>query len=281
MPLTVAQALQQAIQAGLPRAEAQYLLQAVLKCGRSWLISHDTDPLTPAQLERFQDWLVKRLDEVPLAYLVGEKEFFGLRLAVTPDTLIPRPDTEVLVQWALERLAGLTAPRVVDMGTGSGAIALAIAAQRPDAAVHMVDASAGALKVAVGNAERLGLPVQAHLGSWFEPLSGQPPFDLIVSNPPYVAGNDEHLRALRHEPRSALTPEGNGLSDLGHLTQHAPALLVPGGWLLLEHGWDQAESVASLLHERGFGDVSLRRDLGGQPRVTGGCWAGARRADGR
>ncbi len=273
-PMTVDEALQQATRAGLPRAEAQYLLQAVLGCSRSWLIAHDTDGLTPEQQQRFESWLTQRLDDVPLAYLVGEKEFFGLTLQVTPDTLIPRPDTEVLVQWALERMDGFQAPRVVDLGTGSGAIALAIASRRPDAVIHMVDASAGALAVASANASRLGLTVQAHLGSWFEPLAGQAPFDLIVSNPPYVAGNDQHLRALRHEPRSALTPEGNGLSDLGHLTQHAPDWLVSGGWLLLEHGWDQADAVASLLNERGFGDVSLRHDLGGQPRVSGGRWAG-------
>lgn len=273
-PMTVAEALRQAGSAGLPRAEAHYLLQAVLGCSRSWLIAHDSDVLTPEQQQRFQHWLAQRLDDVPLAYLVGEKEFFGLQLQVTPDTLIPRPDTEVLVQWALERMEGLTAPRVVDLGTGSGAIALALASRRPDAVIHMVDASAGALAVASANASRLGLKVQAHLGSWFSPLAGQAPFDLIVSNPPYVAGNDHHLRALRHEPRSALTPEGNGLSDLGHLTQHAPDWLAPGGWLLLEHGWDQADAVASMLHERGFGDVTLRRDLGEQPRATGGRWAG-------
>lgn len=273
-PMTVDEALQQATRAGLPRAEAQYLLQAVLGCSRSWLIAHDTDGLTLEQQQRFERWLAQRLDEVPLAYLVGEKEFFGLTLQVTPDTLIPRPDTEVLVQWALERMDGLHAPRVVDLGTGSGAIALALASRRPDAVIHMVDASAGALAVASANASRLGLTVQAHHGSWFEPLAGLAPFDLIVSNPPYVAGNDQHLRALRHEPRSALTPEGNGLSDLGHLTRYAPDWLVGGGWLLLEHGWDQADAVASLLKERGFGDVSLRHDLGGQPRASGGRWAG-------
>jgi len=270
--VTVADALRAAVTAGLPRAEAQYLLQALLNCPRSWLIAHDTDELSPSQLTRFRDWLAQRLDDVPLAYLVGDKEFFGLQLRVTPDTLVPRPDTEVLVHWALERMQALAAPRVVDLGTGSGAIALALASQRPDAEIHMVDASAGALAVARENAQRLGLAVQAHQGDWFEPLAGLAPFDLIVSNPPYVAGDDPHLQALRHEPRSALTPEGNGLDDLGHLTRAAPEHLKAGGWLLLEHGWDQAEAVASLLRERGFREVGLRHDLAGQPRASGGRW---------
>lgn len=277
-PLTIAEALRAAAAAGLPRAEASYLMQALLDCSRSHLISHDDAVLSTAQVERFHDWLARRLDEVPLAYLVGEKEFFGLRLRVTPDTLIPRPDTELLVEWALERIAGLPAPRVVDLGTGTGAIALAIQSRRPDAQVRMVEASPGALAVARENAARLTLPVEGHLGSWFEPLAALGPeqsrFDLIVSNPPYVAGNDDHLQALRHEPRSALTPEGDGLSDLQHLVNHAPDWLRPGGWLLLEHGWDQAEPVAALLCQRGFQAVENRRDLGGQPRTSGGRWPG-------
>ncbi|RZI61251.1 MAG: peptide chain release factor N(5)-glutamine methyltransferase [Rubrivivax sp.] len=270
--LTVAGAERAAIAAGLPRAEAHYLLQAMLGASRAWLITHDTDPLDSPQRERFQDWLARRLDGVPLAYLTGEKEFFGLTLRVTPDTLIPRPDTEVLVEWALERLAGRSAPRVVDLGTGTGAIALSIKSRRPDADVRMVDASAGALAVAQDNARRLGLAVEAHLGSWYEPLAGQSAFDLILSNPPYVAGDDHHLDALRHEPRMALTPEGDGLADLRQLIAGAPARLRPEGWLLLEHGYDQAGSVADLLSARGFVDVENRRDLGGQARASGGRW---------
>lgn len=268
--LTVAGALAHATAAGLPRAEAQYLLQALLRCERAWLITHDTDPLSPEQRQRFHDWLARRLDQVPLAYLSGEKEFFGLTLQVTPDTLIPRPDTEVLVDWALERLQALDRPRVVDLGTGSGAIALAIRSRCPQADVHAVDLSPGALAVALGNARRLGLPLIGHQGSWFEPLASQAPFDLIVSNPPYVAGDDPHLAALRHEPRGALTPEGDGLDDLRLLVAQAPAWLTPGGWLLMEHGWDQAEAVATLLHQHGYAEVENRRDLGGQPRASGG-----------
>lgn len=270
--LTVAGAERAAMAAGLPRAEAQYLLQALLGASRAWLIAHDTDPLDAALHERFQDWLARRLDGVPLAYLTGEKEFFGLMLRVTPDTLIPRPDTEVLVEWALERLTGLPAPRVVDLGTGTGAIALSIKSRRPDADVRMVDASAGALDVAQDNARRHGLAVEAHLGNWYQPLAGQLAFDLILSNPPYVAGDDHHLAALRHEPRMALTPEGDGLDDLRKLIAGAPDRLRPGGWLLLEHGYDQADAVADLLSARGFIDIQNRRDLGGQPRATGGRW---------
>jgi release factor glutamine methyltransferase len=270
--LTVAGAERAATTAGLPRAEAQYLLQALLGVSRAWLIAHDVDPLDLPQRERFQDWLARRLDGVPLAYLTGEKEFFGLTLRVTPDTLIPRPDTEVLVEWALERLVGLSAPRVVDLGTGTGAIALAIKSRRPDADVRMIDASAGALAVAQDNARRLGLAVEAHLGSWYEPLAGQLAFDLIISNPPYVAGDDHHLDALRHEPRMALTPEGDGLADLRQLIEGAPIRLHANGWLLLEHGYDQAPAVAGLLGARGFVDVENRRDLGGQPRASGGRW---------
>lgn len=216
---TLAGAERAAIAAGLPRAEAQYLLQALLGVSRAWLIGHDTDLLDAAAAERFHHWLARRLDGVPLAYLTGEKEFFGLTLRVTPDTLIPRPDTELLVQWALERLDGPRAQRVVDLGTGTGAIALSIKSQRPDADVRMVDFSPGALAVALDNAQRLGLQVDGHLGSWFEPLAGQVPFNLIVSNPPYVAGDDQHLDALKHEPRTALTPEGDGLDDLRHLIE--------------------------------------------------------------
>jgi release factor glutamine methyltransferase len=270
--MTVAAAERAAITAGLPRGEAQYLLQALLGVSRAWLIAHDTDPLDAPRRERFQEWLARRLDGVPLAYLSGEKEFFGLTLRVTPDTLIPRPDTEVLVEWALERIADLPAPRVVDLGTGTGAIALSIKSRRPEADVRMVDASAGALAVAQDNARRLGLSVDAHLGSWYEPLAGQLAFDLIISNPPYVAGDDHHLDALRHEPRMALTPEGDGLADLRRLIEGGPVWLRANGWLLLEHGYDQADAVADLLSARGFVDVENRRDLGGQARATGGRW---------
>ena len=276
-PVTVADALQQARVAGLERLDAQLIVCTVLGASRSWVLAHDRDPLPAEHLPRLLDWLRRRAGGEPFAYLQGEKEFFGLLLRVTPDTLIPRPDTETLVHWALELLPTLPAgqpSRVVDLGTGSGAIALAIASQRPLTHVTAVDFSAGALAVALGNAERHALGnVQGLQGSWFEPLAGQR-FDLIASNPPYIAEGDHHLAALHHEPRTALTAGPDGLDDLRHITRQAPAHLNPGGWLLLEHGHDQASQVQQLLQAAGFTDVSTRFDLGERPRCTGGRWLG-------
>jgi release factor glutamine methyltransferase len=266
-------ALALAREQGLERIDAQLLLCHVLQCERAWLISHDDAQLSPAQQTRFEEAVAQRAQDVPLAYLIGEKEFHGLRLKVTPDTLVPRADTEVLVDWALELLAEAAAPcpQVVDLGTGTGAIALALKHRHPAADLSAVDLSAAALAVARENAQHLGLDVQFLQGNWWQPLAGRR-FDLIVSNPPYIAGEDEHLPALRHEPLSALTPGGDGLSALRILVDGAPAHLQPGAWLLLEHGWDQAESVAAMLQMRGFEAVNSRRDLGGQMRVSGGRW---------
>lgn len=273
-PLSVAAALAQARAAGLDRLESQLLLGTLLGVDRAWLLSHDDQPLSPEQAARFADWLAQRLQDVPLAYLAGEKEFHGLRLRVNAHTLVPRPDTETLVDWALELLPGLgPAPRVVDLGTGSGAIALALKHGHPAATVSAVDLSEGALAMAAENARRLGLALECLAGDWWQPLAGRR-FELIVSNPPYIAGDDPHLPALRHEPRSALTPEGDGLAALRILVARAPEHLVPGGWLLLEHGYDQAEAVATLLAEAGFEAIALRRDLGDQPRISGGRWPG-------
>ena len=273
-PSTVAQALQQARDAGLDRLDAQLIVCTVLGVSRSWVLAHDRDPLPDEHLGRLLDWLRRRAAGEPFAYLQGEKEFFGLPLRVTPDTLIPRPDTETLVHWALELLPSDQPRRVADLGTGSGAIALAIASQRPQTQVSAVDFSGGALAVAQGNAERLGLAnVRGLQGSWFEPLADQR-FDLIASNPPYIAEGDHHLAALHHEPRTALTAGADGLDDLRHITRHAPQHLVPGGWLLLEHGHDQATQVQQLLQAQGFAEVSTRFDLGGNARCTGGRWPG-------
>lgn len=273
-PRTVAEALQQARTAGLDRLDAQLIVCTVLGVPRSWVLAHDADPLPAEHLPRLLDWLRRRAAGEPFAYLQGEKEFFGLLLRVTPDTLIPRPDTETLVHWALELLPPDQPRGVADLGTGSGAIALAIASQRPQAQVTAVDFSAGALAVALGNAERHALGnVRGLQGSWFEPLAGQR-FDLIASNPPYIAEGDHHLAALRHEPRTALTAGPDGLDDLRLITRQAPAHLRPGGWLLLEHGHDQAPQVQQLLLESGFTEVGTRFDLAGNPRCTGGRWSG-------
>lgn len=263
--LTVDDALALARQLGIERGDAQALLSHLAGQQRAWLITHGDAAVPGAEAA-----LRRLASGEPLAHLTGWQPFHGLLLQVTPATLIPRPDTETLVDWALELLAGMPGePAVADLGTGSGAIALAIKAACPRARVTAVDFSAEALAVARANGERLGLPVDWRHGSWFQPLAGQR-FDLVVSNPPYIAGDDPHLPALRHEPITALTPGGDGLADLTSLIDAAPQHLAPGGWLLLEHGWDQADAVAQQLLQRGFTAVGLRRDLGGRARASGG-----------
>ena len=195
---------------------------------------------------------------------------------MNPAVLVPRPDTEVLVDWALELLGGtigdalaeVASPLVVDLGTGSGAIALAVKNRCPQASVVATDNSQSALAVAEANAHRLGLAVGFAAGSWWAALPDRR-FHLVLSNPPYIAAGDPHLPALRHEPVSALTPGGDGLGALQQIAHGAPHHLLPGGWLLLEHGFDQAEAVQQLLHDEGFTAVETRHDLGGQPRCTG------------
>jgi release factor glutamine methyltransferase len=270
--VTVREALALARELGVERLDAQLLLGFVLQRDRGWLIGHDDAALSEAQAQRCAELLRQRAGGVPYAYLVGEQEFHGLRLGVTPDTLVPRADTETLVDWALQLLAPLPGtPAVVDLGTGSGAIALAIKHRQPAAQVEAVELSSGALAIAQANARRLNLDVRFHQGSWWQPLAGRR-FDLVVSNPPYIADDDAHLAALRHEPLSALTPGGDGLAALQILIDAAPQHLNARGWLLLEHGYDQADAVAAALRVRGFADIGLRHDLGGQPRVSGGRW---------
>lgn len=274
---TLAQALQQAAQKGLARIDAQLLL---LHCvgqahaGRAWLLTHDTDVLTPTQAALWTQLLARRLDGEPVAYLTGHKEFFGLALQVDTRVLDPRPDTETLVEWALELLQPLSAPKLADLGTGSGAIALALQQQRPDAQVTAVDASLDALAVASANAQRLQLPVRFVHSSWLEQLEGL--FDAIVTNPPYIREDDPHMPALRHEPRQALTSGEDGLDDIRAIIAQAPDRLAAGGWLLIEHGWDQAEAVAALLQASGFTQVQHRHDLAGMARCTGGQIPGDR-----
>lgn len=267
--LTVAQALHAARAAGVDRLDANMMLMALLKQGRSWLLAHDQDALPASIIQTFEHWVTRRAQGEPLAYLLGDKEFFGLNLAVNPDVLIPRPDTEILVEWALDLVPPDQAWRVLDLGTGSGAIALAIQHQRPQATVVAVDASAGALTTAQNNAQQLQLPVQFLLGSWLAPVEGQV-FDLIVSNPPYIAEGDEHLAALTHEPITALTAGPDGLDDIRQIIRDAKSNLKPGGWLLLEHGYDQADAVSQLLTQAGYAQVQTRKDLGEQNRCTGG-----------
>lgn len=269
--MTPAQALRQAAAAGIERLDAQLLLLHALgrpATDRAWLLAHDDEALSPQVVQAFRSCCERRATGEPLAYIVGSKEFFGLELHVDARVLVPRPDTETVVEWSLEVLAGQTSPRVIDLGTGSGAIALAIAHRRADAQVEAVDASADALVVAAENARRLALPVRFTQGHWLAGCSG--PYDLIVSNPPYVAEGDEHLPALRHEPLQALVAGADGLDDVRTIVRQAPGRLVPGGWLLLEHGWNQAAAVRELLQAAGFTGVVSRRDLAGIERCTGG-----------
>lgn len=270
---TLAQALGQAHTLGLPRIDAQLLLLHALgrpEAGRAWLLAHDTDAVPPPAMDAFLALCRRRSAGEPVAYLTGRKAFYGLALQVDARVLDPRPDTETLVDWALQVLQPIAAPRVADLGTGSGAIALALQHQRPDAQVLAVDASAQALQVARANAERLGLPVRFAEGDWLAGLSDSERFDAIVSNPPYIAADDPHLAALVHEPLNALASGADGLDDIRTISVQAPAHLVPGGWLLLEHGWDQAEAVQALLRQAGFTEVQSRTDLAGHARCTGG-----------
>jgi release factor glutamine methyltransferase len=270
---TVAAALQAARAAGVERLDARLLLAFVLGRPAGWLLAHDDAPLGADEQARFQALLARRAAGEPVAYLMGRKEFFGLELHVGPDVLVPRPDTETLVEWALDGLAPDAPARALDLGTGSGAIALALAQRRPLARVTAVDASAAALAVATDNGHRLGLAVEWLHGDWFAPVAGRR-FELVVSNPPYVAEGDPHLPALAHEPLAALVSGPQGLDALRRIAADAPAHLEAGGRLLLEHGHDQAPAVAALLADAGFVDVGHRRDLAGRPRCTGGRWPG-------
>ncbi len=271
--MTLQQALTTALAQGLARIDAQMLLLHTLgraTSDRAWLITHDTDTLPPAVQERFEALCQRRLAGEPVAYLTGTKAFYGLELHVDARVLDPRPDTETLVDWALEVLEGHPAPRLLDLGTGSGAIALALQHQRPDATVLAVDASLDALAVSQANAQRLGLPVQFRHGHWMQGIEGL--FDAIVSNPPYIPAADPHLAALQHEPLQALASGADGLDDIRTLIAQAPAHLAPGGWLLLEHGWDQAPAVCTLLRSAGLEQVQGRKDLAGIVRCSGGRW---------
>lgn len=259
---------------GLPpneaRLEAQLLLQHVLNANRAWLIAHENDTFEASVHTAFEALLKRRLSGEPIAYILGCREFYGLKLKVTPATLIPRPDTETLVEAALTRIPQHQTCKILDLGTGTGAIALAIAYNHPQARVTAVDASVNALQIAKENAQNLQLgSVRLMQSNWFAALHKEK-FDVIVSNPPYIAENDIHLIQgdLPWEPISALAAGPDGLNDIRQIIADAPQHLNPHGWLLLEHGYDQAGRVADLLKESRFGSIATVKDLSGNDRVT-------------
>jgi release factor glutamine methyltransferase len=271
------------------RIEVQCLLQAVLQVNRAWLLTHSEQLLSDEQTSRLSALYKRRLNGEPIAYLLEEREFYGLTFKVSPATLIPRPETELLVDLALQRIPSPPTPlphageggrqagrgkkfRILDLGTGSGAIALSIAHARPDAEVVAVDASIAALEVAQFNTRRLNLGnVRLLHGDWFSALKGES-FDMIVSNPPYIAAGDVHLAQgdVRFEPRAALISGTDGLDDIRHICTQAKAHLGPNGWLIFEHGYDQAARVRALLKQSGLEEIFSARDLSGIERVSGG-----------
>ncbi|WP_153111342.1 peptide chain release factor N(5)-glutamine methyltransferase [Propionivibrio limicola] len=258
----------------IDRLDARLLIEHVCGCTRTDLIAHPERLLTPEQAQRLAELLARREAGEPLAYLTGSAWFYDREFAVTPDVLIPRPDTEVLVDQALERTQKLSVPRIVDLGTGSGIVAIMLAKLCPQASVTAVDISPASLAVARANAARHGVDVRFLEGDWYAPL-GDERFDLIVSNPPYVVDGDPHLQlnGLPFEPQHALTDGvagGDGLACIRILIDGAPAHLRPGGWLLIEHGYDQAVKVRELLRARGFAGVDSWRDGADIERVSGG-----------
>jgi release factor glutamine methyltransferase len=258
---------------GLARLDAQWLVAHHLGRSRAWLVAHGDEDIDPALAQRCEHDFHRRFLGEPLAYIVGRSEFHGSSLKVSPAVLVPRPETEALVEWGLERLArrpaGAPPAQVVDLGTGSGAIALAIKRCAPSAEVTGTDKSAPALEVARDNGARLGLGVRWLDSDWWANLSGER-FDLVLSNPPYIAEADPHLPALRHEPSTALIAGVDGLDDLRRIVAGALAHLRPGGWLLLEHGHDQGPDVRQLLQVHGLVDACTRQDLAGLDRLSGG-----------
>ena len=259
------------LEPGSARIEVQCLLQTVLQVNRATCSPPGT-ALDTGQHERYMTLLERRLNGEPIAYLLGEREFYGLTFKVTPATLIPRPETELLVELVLQRMPQQGPCRVLDLGTGSGAIALSIAHARPDANVTATDASVAALEIAQSNAQRLNIGnVRLLHGDWFSALGGER-FDIIVSNPPYITAEDVHLARgdVRFEPRTALVSGKDGLDDIRHICREAKAHLRPNGLLIMEHGYDQAAQVRALLEQSGFGEIFSARDLSGIERVSGG-----------
>ena len=279
MSTTIQQALANAVaklteQPDTAVLDAELLLAHVLQKTRTWLHTWPEYELSAEQTQEFEQLVARRVVGEPVAHLLAQQEFWSLDLIVTADTLIPRPETERLVELALERIPPTAAWRIADLGTGSGAIALALAKERPACIVIATDQSAAALAVAEDNARNNRLHnVTFRRGNWFEALQDEAPFDLIVSNPPYIKETDPHLLQgdVRFEPAIALQAGPNGLTDLQHLIGQALPHLKAGGWLLLEHGYDQGEAVVQLLHQAGYTEVNDYADLAGLPRVAAGC----------
>lgn len=258
------------------KLDVELLLAEVLGRDRSYLYTWPDHPLRPEQRLLFDNWFARRLAGEPVAHILGRRGFWTLELEVSPTTLIPRPETELLVETALELLAeGIDQPRIIDLGTGTGAIALALATELPRAQVVATDFAEDVLALAERNRVRAQCAnVTLCRSDWWSAVSGH--FHLVVSNPPYIADDDPHLLAgdVRFEPRSALVAQEAGLADLRRIVTGAPKHLLPGGWILLEHGWQQAEAVRELLEATGFVEVASRRDLGGHERISGGRWHG-------
>lgn len=259
-----------ALKAGEERLEAHLLMQHVLNVNRAWLIAHENDTLQPKMHSQLEALLNRRLKGEPIAYILGYREFYGLKLIVTPDTLIPRADTETLVEMVLAKVSSQEKAQILDLGTGCGAIGLAIAVNRPQAKVIAIDASPAALNIAIKNAKKLNINnVEFKSSDWFDALQDVK-FNVIVSNPPYIDRNDTHLNQgdLRFEPISALASGDDGLDDIRIIINESLAYLNPQGWLMLEHGYNQAETVADLMAQAGLIDIETIKDLGGNDRVT-------------
>jgi release factor glutamine methyltransferase len=260
----------------IDRLDARLLLEQVASCHHADLMARPEQALSLDQALRYESWVARRATGEPLAYLLESADFYGLEFLVSPAVLIPRPDTEVLVDLALAKAVPLAAPRILDLGTGSGIIAVMLARLCPAARLTAVDSSPGALEVARHNARRHDVPINFLLGHWYQPL-GQARFDLIVANPPYVRAGDAHLRlnGLPFEPQGALTDGvagGDGLACIRAIISGVQDHLLPGGCLFIEHGYDQAAQVRALLHEQGGADVASWRDLAAIERVSGACW---------
>jgi len=278
-PTTIALALELAIKKlahipdTIPRLEAEVLLSSLLEKPRTYLMAWPEMRLSPEQTQSFHSMIERRTTHEPIAYITGCREFWSLNLEVTPDTLIPRPETETLVETALEHIPRHSSLNIADLGTGSGAIAAAIASERPLCNILATDFSPNTLRVAKRNFHQLGLKnIQTSIGEWCKALPADEQFDIIISNPPYVADGDGHLAhdGLPWEPQRALRSGNDGLDDISQIIKATPDHITPGGWLFLEHGFDQGDRVRSLLEQAGFQAIDTRQDMAGRERVTAG-----------